>query len=162
MSAGKLPRLYGVHESNNPKEWIPLDFANERGTTEPGRMVAGEMQIVRAQGSGDHTLIAGFWRTHPAAQGCDPVTGDCDLPWDAQWGDEQIYILEGAVTVKFLDSGKTHTFRAGDIFCMEKNLKSDWHVHGPYFKKWWVIAHSEGVDFDPSELPIHNDYANLA
>jgi uncharacterized cupin superfamily protein len=149
-------RIYGAPSHANPEEWIPLDFPHKRGTTSPGRQVAGEMAFIRAEGSGTHTLLAGMWRTSPLSPGCDPKTGECIFPWEALWGDEQVYVIEGTVTVTNRATGEVHRFKPGDIFSMSKGVDTDWHVDGPYFKKYFCIAHNEPTDLDTASIPLQS------
>jgi uncharacterized cupin superfamily protein len=149
-------KIYGGPSYSNPEEWIPLDFPHKRGTTSPGRQVAGEMAFFRTEGSGTHTLLVGMWRTSPISPGCDPKTGECDFPWEALWGDEQVYVIEGTVTVTDKATGEVFRYKPGDIFSISKGNDTDWHVDGPYFKKYFCIAHNEPVDLDTASIPLQS------
>jgi uncharacterized cupin superfamily protein len=149
-------QIYGGPSYSNPEEWIPLDFPHERGTTSAGRQVAGEMAFFRTKGSGTHTLLVGMWRTSPLSPGCDPKTGECDFPWEALWGDEQVYVIEGTVTVTDRATGEVYKYKPGDIFSISKGNDTDWHVDGPYFKKYFCIAHNEPVDLDTASIPLQS------
>jgi len=154
LSVKEKQKIYGGSQNTNPPEWIPHDFPHKSGTTSPGRQVAGEMAFFRTEGSGSHVLLMGMWRTSPLAPGCDPKTGECKFPWEALWGDEQVYVIEGRVTVTNKQTGEVHKFKAGDLFSMSKGADTDWHVDGPFFKKYFCIAHSEAIDLDTGSIPI--------
>lgn len=149
-------KIYSGNRNTNPTQWVPLDFPHKRGTTSPGRQVAGEMAFIRTEGSAEHALLVGMWRTSPLAPGCDPQTGEVDFPWEALWGDEQVYVIEGSVTVTTKSTGEVHKFKAGDIFSISKNLDTDWHVDGPFFKKYFCIAHSEPSGLTTADIPLAN------
>jgi uncharacterized cupin superfamily protein len=146
--------IFGAPSYVNPKEWIPLDYEHKRGTTSPGRQVAGECCFLRTKGSGSHTLLVGLWRSYAGAPGCDPETGGVYLPWEATWGDEQVYIVEGTETITNLETGEVHHFKPGDIFSMSKGVDLDIQVDGPYFKKYFCIAHSEPSGLDTDSIPL--------
>jgi uncharacterized cupin superfamily protein len=142
-------KIYAGSRNTNPKEWVPLEFDHPRG-----KQLAGEMAFFRAEGSATHTLLMGLWRTSPLAPGCDPKTGECTFAWHAPWGDEQVHVIEGSVTVTNNDTGEVHKFQAGDIFSMSKGTDTDWHVDGPFFKKYFCIAHSEPSGLQTAEIPL--------
>lgn len=154
MSSKEKLKIFGGPTSVNPKEWIPLDFPHKRGKTSPGRQTAGEMAFFRTEASTNNTLLVGMWRTRPGAPGCDPKTGAIDFPWEALWGDEQVYVIEGTVTVTSRATGESHKFKPGDVFSMSKGNDMDWHVDGPYFKKYFCIAQSDLTDLDTASIPL--------
>lgn len=156
-AAPSAASIYGAPAHANPESWIPLDYAHPRGTTSEGQHLAGECCFFRTEGSGEHTLLVGLWRAYAGAPGCDAETGGVYLPWNATWGDEQVYIVEGTETITNLKTGEVHHLKPGDIFSMTKGVDLDIHVDGPYFKKYFCIAHSEPSGLDTASIPLVRD-----
>ena len=59
----------------------------------------------------------------------------------AEAGDETFVVLEGEVTIDFLDLKQSKTFRAGDIFAWSQGSRTLWHTKGG-FKKFYVVANA--------------------
>ena len=146
--------IFGGPTSANPESWMPFEFPHSRGTTSPGRQLAGELYFFRTKGSGSHTLLTGVWRTSPISPGCDPKTGECRFPWECPYGDEQIYVIEGSCTITNNDTGEVRTYKPGDVFSITKGTDTDWVAHGPFFKKFFCITHSDPTDLDTASFPI--------
>lgn len=150
-------RIFGAHTYVNPdpSEWLPLEFDRPENGPRPGHYTAGEHVFFRTSGSTDYSLLMGIWRTGATSPGCDPVTGAVEFPWNAPNGDEQVYVIEGSVTITVRETGESRTYNPGDVFSQTAGLDTDWSIPGPYFKKYFVITQSEPLDLDTSALPIH-------
>lgn len=149
------PIIYGSHESLNPENWIPLDYAHPRGTAAPGRHISGEMAIVRTTGVSSPTHLVGLWRAYPGAPGCDPVTGETWIPWNAALGDETIYIIEGTVTITIVETGESRKYGPGDIISQTQGMEIEWQVDGPFFKKLFCITAGSELPAPFSEFAVN-------
>lgn len=98
-----------------------------------GTETFGEINWIRQQGSGEHTLLVGLWRVREASQSPLYTFGA---------GDESLVVLEGEVTIELLDTGESVDLKPGDIASFSKGTRSIWNFHSP-FKKFVVIAHDE-------------------
>ncbi|KAK5050961.1 hypothetical protein LTR84_003520 [Exophiala bonariae] len=127
------------HVSDNPKDWVDYHF------TEPkeGPQVAGQLYFIRTAGSSG-TMLSGVWRSGKgiAATNLD-ANGTLTTPYTGVLGDETILLLAGEVDVTETESGKTHSFRAGDIIGLTSGMHVTWVSKGPFTKKLWVITKDE-------------------
>lgn len=135
--AADPPTTLGInHVSDNPAEWTEYHF------TEPkeGPQVAGELYFIRNGGS-TGTMLSGVWRCGKGIAGTDVAPdGTLTTPYTGTLGDETILLLEGEVDVTETDSGKKHSFRAGDAIGLTSGMHVTWVSKGPFCKKLWVIT----------------------
>lgn len=125
--------------SDNPEEWQDYHF------TEPkeGPQVAGELYFIRSGGS-TGTMLSGVWRSGKGIAGTSvDAKGTLVTPYTGVLGDETILLLEGEVDVVETDSGKKHSFRAGDAIGLSSGMHITWTSKGPFSKKLWVITRDE-------------------
>ena len=149
-------KIYGGPSYSNPKEWIPLDFPHTRGTTSPGRQVAARWPSSEQRGLARTRCLSAFGAQALYRRAVTPRPASATSPWEALWGDEQVYVIEGTVTVTDRATGEVYKYKPGDIFSISKNNDTDWHVDGPYFKKYFCIAHNEPVDLDTASIPLQS------
>lgn len=125
-----------THTSDNPEEWVPYHF------TEPkeGDLVAGELYFIRTAGS-TGTMLSGVWRSGKGIPGSDvDEKGTLTTPYTGTLGDETILLLAGEVDVVETDTGKRHSFKAGDVIGLSSGQHVTWISKGPFTKKLWVIT----------------------
>ncbi len=107
-------------------EWVPFKF------TQDGALHAfGEMVSFRSIGSVGNGLAVGLWR---APDGDTPI-------YTSEAGDETFLVLEGEVTIDFLDLKQSKTFRVGDVCAWSQGSRTLWHMKGG-FKKFYVVANA--------------------
>ncbi len=87
----------------------------------------GEFHQIEPHGEAEDKLDASLWRS-------DPATYDYLFE-----GDEAFHVLEGAATVKLLDTGETVHLRVGDVAYFSAGTRSIWTITEP-FKKFTVIS----------------------
>jgi uncharacterized cupin superfamily protein len=124
------------HVSDNPAEWVEYHF------TEPkeGALVAGELYFIRSSGS-TGTMMSGVWRSGKGIAGSSvDAKGTLVTPYTGTLGDETILLLEGEVEVVETESGKKHSFKAGDVIGLTSGMHITWTSKGPFTKKLWVIT----------------------
>lgn len=124
------------HVSDNPADWQDYHF------TEPkeGPLVAGELYFISTEGS-TGTFMSGVWRSGNGIAGSFvDERGMLVTPYTGTLGDETILLLEGEVDVVETDSGKKHSFRAGDVIGLSSGQHVTWISKGPFSKKLWVIT----------------------
>lgn len=141
----RIPEPVKIHvgsRNSNPDEWFPFEFNHPIF----GKQVAGEVILFRSSGSGDHLLMTGLWRSGPLSPGCDPKSGELKFPYTAPWGDENVHILEGSLTITNNETDEVHRFKAGDIFSISKGTDTYWEVDGPFCKRYVCITHSDPLD----------------
>ncbi|KAF2855532.1 hypothetical protein T440DRAFT_535548 [Plenodomus tracheiphilus IPT5] len=122
--------------SDSTPEWTEYAF------TEPkeGNLVAGELYYIRNGGS-TGTMLSGVWRSGKGIVGSDvDAQGTMTTPYTGVLGDETILLLEGEVDIVETDSGKKHSFRAGDAIGLTSGMHITWISKGPFSKKLWVIT----------------------
>lgn len=122
--------------NDNPAEWQEYHF------TEPkeGPQVAGELFFIRPGGS-TGTMMSGIWRSGKGIAGSQvDANGTLVTPYTGTLGDETILLLEGEVDVVETQSGKKHSFRAGDVIGLSSGMHITWTSKGPFSKKLWVIT----------------------
>lgn len=127
------------HLSDNPKDWIEYHF------TEPkeGPLVAGELYFIRTNGS-TGTMLSGVWRSGKGIAASESLAdGTLITPYTGVLGDETILLLEGEVDVVETESGKKHSFKAGDVIGLTSGMHVTWTSKGPFSKKLWVITRDE-------------------
>jgi uncharacterized cupin superfamily protein len=125
--------------NDNPAEWQDYHF------TEPkeGAQVAGELFFIRTGGS-TGTFLSGIWRSGKGIAGTNvDAKGTLITPYTGTLGDETILLLEGEVEVVETQTGKKHSFRAGDIIGLSSGQHITWTSKGPFTKKLWVITKDE-------------------
>ena len=128
--------LLVTHVSDNPDEWHEYHF------TEPaeGPLVAGELHFIRTGGS-TGTMLSGIWRSGKGIAGTHvDDKGALITPYTGVLGDETILLLEGEVEVVETETGKKHTFKAGDMIGLSSGMHITWTSKGPFSKKLWVIT----------------------
>lgn len=137
-AAADPPTTIGInHISDNPLDW------SEYRSIEPkeGDQVAGELYFIRNGGS-TGTMLSGVWRCGKGIAGTDVAPdGTLTTPYTGTLGDETIFLLEGEVDVTETESGKKHSFRAGDAIGLTSGMHVTWVSKGPFSKKLWVITH---------------------
>lgn len=135
--AADPPTTIGInHVSDNPPGWTEYHF------TEPkeGDQVAGELYFIRNGGSTGN-MLSGVWRCGKGIAGTDVAPdGTLTTPCTGTLGDERIFLLEGEVDVTETESGKKHSFRAGDAIGLTSGMHVTWVSKGPFSKKLWVIT----------------------
>ena len=122
--------------NDNPDVWQEYHF------TEPkeGPLVAGELFFLRQSGA-TSTTMCGIWRSGKGIAGSDvDANGKMVTPYTGTLGDETILLLEGEVDVVETDSGRKHSFRAGDVIGLSSGMHINWTSKGPFSKKFWVIT----------------------
>ncbi|KAH8176708.1 hypothetical protein LIA77_05126 [Sarocladium implicatum] len=127
------------HVSDNPKEWTDYHF------TEPkeGPQVAGELYFIKTGGS-TGTFLSGVWRSGKGIAGTNvDEHGTLVTPYTGVLGDETILLLEGEVDVIETETGKKHSFKAGDAIGLSSGMHITWTSKGPFSKKLWVITKDE-------------------
>jgi uncharacterized cupin superfamily protein len=139
MTTTHSDRSFAIGHINEEDGWEPFEWEEPSR----GKDVAGEIVLFRGEGSGNHVLLQGLWRTHKRAPGADPRTGAHNIEYSAPLGDENIQVIEGAVTVTNRQTGEVHQFTAGDIFSISKGTDTYWEIEGPTFKKYFVIAYHD-------------------
>jgi uncharacterized cupin superfamily protein len=135
-TANALKELKVSHVSDNPEEWLEYHF------TEPkeGALVAGELYFIRSSGS-TGTMMSGVWRSGKGIAGSSvDAKGTLVTPYTGTLGDETILLLEGEVEVVETESGKKHSFKAGDVIGLTSGMHITWTSKGPFTKKLWVIT----------------------
>lgn len=86
-------------------------------------------------------MLSGVWRCGKGIAGTDVAPdGTLTTPYTGTLGDETILLLEGEVDVMETDSGKKHSFRAGDAIGLTSGMHVTWVSKGPFCKKLWVIT----------------------
>lgn len=134
--------LLVANVSDNPPVWEPYRF------TEPkeGPLVAGELVVLRPKGA-TSTAMCGLWRSGKGIPGSDvDASGAMVTPYTATLGDETCLLLEGEVEIVETLTGKTHSFRAGDVIGMSSGMHITWTSKGPFSKKFWVITKDRRPD----------------
>lgn len=125
--------------NDNPPDWSTYHF------TEPkeGPLVAGELFFIR-QGGTTGTMMSGIWRSGKGIPGTSvDKDGTLITPYTGTLGDETILLLEGEVEVVETETGKKHSFRAGDVIGLSSGMHVTWTSKGPFTKKLWVITRDE-------------------
>jgi uncharacterized cupin superfamily protein len=107
-------------------DWVPFNFT-ENGS----KHSYGEMILFRSVGSAGNGLAVGLWR---APDGDTPI-------YASEAGDETFLVLAGEVTIDFLDSKESKTFKVGDVCAWSQGSRTVWHLSGG-FKKFFVTANS--------------------
>jgi len=124
------------HVSDNPEEWLEYHFTEP----EEGALVAGELYFIRSSGS-TGTMMSGVWRSGKGIAGSSvDAKGTLVTPYTGTLGDETILLLEGEVDVVETESGKKHSFKAGDVIGLTSGMHITWTSKGPFTKKLWVIT----------------------
>jgi len=151
MSTEVLPRhvVHGGVQNAPADQWAPFEWVEPR----LGPQVAGEIAIIRPEGVSG-SLSAGFWRTGPTAPGA-AADGSHSLIWSAPLGDEIACVIDGAVVLTVVSTGKRYEAGPGSIICSPKGLEVRWDIQAPYFKKYWCIWNgSEPTANPPQDLLI--------
>lgn len=128
--------------NDNPDQWAAYDF------TEPkeGPQTAGELHFIREGGS-TGTMMSGVWRSGKGIPGTNvDSAGALTTPYTGTLGDETILLLEGEVDVVETETGKKHSFRAGDVIGLSSGMHITWTSKGPFSKKLWVITRDQLPD----------------
>ena len=86
-------------------------------------------------------MMSGVWRSGKGIPGTNvDENGQLITPYTGTLGDETILRLEGEVDVVETQSGKKHSFRAGDVIGLSSGMHITWTSKGPFSKKLWVIT----------------------
>ncbi|KAF5023561.1 hypothetical protein F66182_4374 [Fusarium sp. NRRL 66182] len=138
-AAASPPTDLSINHVSDSPEWVDYNF------TEPkeGHLVAGELYFIRSRGS-TGSMLSGVWRSGKgiAASYLD-ADGTMTTPYTGVLGDETILLLEGEVDIVETESGKKHSFRAGDAIGLTSGMHITWTSRGPFTKKLWVITRDE-------------------
>ncbi|WP_428382542.1 cupin domain-containing protein [Nevskia ramosa] len=139
----------GSAPSANPPTDLLISNINDNGDdwqdyhfNEPkeGALVKGELFFIRSAGS-TGTMMSGIWRSGTGIAGSDAdAKGTLVTPYTGVLGDETILLLEGEVDVIETQSGRKHSFRAGDVIGLSSGMHVTWISKGPFSKKLWVIT----------------------
>ncbi|MBL6751564.1 MAG: DUF861 domain-containing protein [Nevskia sp.] len=125
--------------SDNPAQWQAYHFVEPK----EGPQVAGELFFIR-QGGSTGTMLSGIWRSGKGIAGTSvDANGTLVTPYTGVLGDETILLLEGEVDVVETITGKTHSFRAGDVIGLSSGMHITWTSRGPFTKKLWVISRDQ-------------------
>jgi len=86
-------------------------------------------------------MMSGVWRSGKGIAGSSvDAKGTLVTPYTGTLGDETILLLEGEVDVVETESGKKHSFKAGDVIGLTSGMHITWTSKGPFTKKLWVIT----------------------
>lgn len=124
------------HISDEPDDWIEHRF------TEPdyGELVAGELYFVRSGGS-TGTMLSGVWRSGKGFPGTKVDSkGTLTTPYTGVLGDETIYLVHGDTDVVEVESGKRHSFKAGDIVGLTAGMPVTYVAKGPFSVKLFIVT----------------------
>jgi uncharacterized cupin superfamily protein len=91
-------------------------------------------------GHADPDLSHNRWRNRSSSGSSVDAKGTLITPYTGTLGDETILLLEGEVEVLETDSGKKHSFKAGDVIGLTSGMHIEWTSKGPFAKKLWVIT----------------------
>ena len=143
--------VHGGTQHPAPEQWVPFEW-EEPGL---GAQVAGEVAIFRPQGTSG-SLQAGLWRTGPTSPG-GGTDGSHTIVYSSPLGDELAAVIEGSATITVNATGEKFEVVPGSVVSHPKGLQVTWEVHGPYFKKYWVIWNgSDATANPPQNLKVAN------
>lgn len=124
------------HVNDNPTKWTPYRRADDKG----GELVSGELYSIWSHGS-TGSLKSGIWRSGRGIPSTNvEPDGRMVNPYIGATGDETMLLLEGEVDIVEAESGKKHSFRAGDAFGLSAGMHVTWISKAPFVRKLWVIT----------------------
>lgn len=122
--------------SDNPDDWEVFPFVEPQ----EGALIAGDYYAIRAQGS-TGSFMSAVWRSGRGIAGSFvDENGTLTTPYTCTNGDETILLLEGEVDVIETESGRKHSFRAGDVIGLSAGQHITWISKGPFCKKLSVVS----------------------
>ncbi|KAF4965519.1 hypothetical protein FSARC_6699 [Fusarium sarcochroum] len=137
LEGTKSDEVFVGNINDNPANWTPYRWK------EPGKgsQTAGELTLTRSTGS-TGALQVGLWRSGRGLPGAE-ADGTTTFEYSAPNGDETILLIEGEIKIVEQESGKTHSFKGGDIFALPSGLKVTWTSVAPFVKKFFVITNGQ-------------------
>ena len=126
------------HVDDRPDHWSrhPLNGP------ELGPLVGGEFYYI-LNGGTSGSFMSGIRRWQETLGGSDVnAPTHATIPYDAKFGDETIFLLEG--TVEIIETGGggvQRKFEAGDVIGLSQGMPVKWILNGSVIKMLWIITH---------------------
>jgi len=136
LTANPPTNLKISHVDDNPDHWSKHPL-NGPGL---GPLAAGEFYYI-LNGGTSGSFMSGIRRWQEALGGSDVNTPThVAIPYDAKFGDETIFLLEGTVEIIGTDGGTQHKLEAGDVIGLSQGTPVTWILNSPVIKMLWIIT----------------------